>query len=58
MITKQHEFYRVEDDMNMFELKETKAYQISRKLNKELKDQSKLVVAGRVSKKYFDERMY
>lgn len=58
MITKQHEYYRVDDVMNMLEVKETKAYQIIRKLNNELKEKGKIVVAGRVSKKYFDERMY
>lgn len=58
MITKQHEFYRVEDVMEMLDIKQTKAYQIIQSLNNELKEQGKIVVAGRVSKKYFDERMY
>lgn len=56
--TKNYQFYRVNDVMNMLEIKQTKAYQIIQKLNKDLKDQGKLVVAVRVSKKYFDKRMY
>ncbi|WP_414838901.1 transcriptional regulator [Carnobacterium sp. TMP28] len=44
--------------MEILEIKETKAYQIMRQLNDELKQKGKLTVAGRVSKKYFDERMY
>lgn len=56
-ITK-HEFYRVEDVMEMLDIKQTKAYQIIRKLNNELEERGKIVVAGRVSKRYFDERMY
>lgn len=54
---KQHEFYRVEDVMQMLEVKQTKAYAIIKELNEELKKQGKIVVAGRVSKKYFDERL-
>ncbi|MED0689928.1 transcriptional regulator [Bacillus licheniformis] len=54
---KQHEFYKVEDVMRMLDVKQTKAYSIIRQLNKELEAQGKIVVAGRVSKKYFDERI-
>lgn len=54
---KQHEFYRVEDVMEMLAIKQTKAYEIIRHLNKELKSKGKITVAGRVSKKYFDERI-
>lgn len=55
---KRHEFYRVEDVMAMLNVQQTKAYSIIKKLNKELEEQGKIVVAGRVSKRYFDERMY
>lgn len=58
LTTTNRSFYRVEDVMEMLEVKETKAYQIMRQLNDELKQKGKLTVAGRVSKKYFDERMY
>ena len=54
---KQHEFYRVEDVMQMLEISQTKAYQIIKSLNNELKAQGKIVIAGRISKKYFDERL-
>uniref|UniRef100_UPI0035A0B4FF transcriptional regulator n=1 Tax=Jeotgalibaca porci TaxID=1868793 RepID=UPI0035A0B4FF len=54
---KQHEFYRVKDVMTMLEISQTKAYQIIKGLNDELKEQGKIVIAGRVSKKYFDERL-
>lgn len=54
---KQAEFYRVDDVMKMMGVKETKAYELIRDLNKELKQKGKIVVAGRVSKKYFDERV-
>lgn len=51
-------FYRVEDVMKILEVKETKAYEIIRNLNKELEKQGKITVAGRVSAKYFNERIY
>lgn len=44
--------------MEMLDIKQTKAYALIRKLNKELEAQGKIVVSGRVSRKYFDERMY
>lgn len=54
---KQREFYRVTDVMVMLDVSQTKAYEIIKKLNDELKEQGKIVIAGRVSKKYFDERL-
>ena len=55
---KQYDFYRVEDIMHILDVKETKAYEIIRQLNTELEQQGKLTVAGRVSRKYFEERIY
>lgn len=55
---KQYDFYRVEDVMHILDVKETKAYEIIRQLNTELEQQGKLTVAGRVSAKYFQERIY
>ena len=56
--TAEIQFYTVQDVMILLGIKQTKAYEIIRELNKELKDQGKITVAGRVSKKYFDERVY
>ena len=58
MTVKQLEFYRVDDIMAMMQVKETKAYAIIRELNNELKEKGKIVINGRVPKKYFDERIY
>lgn len=58
MTVKQLEFYRVDDVMAMMQVKETKAYAIIRELNNELKEKGKIVINGRVPKKYFDERIY
>lgn len=58
MLATKHEFYKVSDVMEMLDIKQTKAYELIRKLNKELEAQGKIVVSGRVSKKFFDSRMY
>lgn len=38
--------------------REDMAYKIIRKLNKELNEKGYITVAGKVSKKYFNERYY
>ena len=58
MQTTQSRYYRVDDVMAMMQVKETKAYAINRELNNELKEKGKIVINGRVPKKYFDERIY
>ena len=55
---KAHKFYRVQDVAEMLSVSESKAYEIIRNLNKELKEKGKIVIAGRVYAKYFEERMY
>ena len=55
---KAHKFYRVQDVSKMLSISECKAYEAIRNLNKELKEKGKIVIAGRVSAKYFEERMY
>ena len=58
MQTTQSRYYRVDAVMAMMQVKETKAYAIIRELNNELKEKGKIVINGRVPKKYFDERIY
>lgn len=50
-------FYVVTDVMRVLNIGEAKAYQIIRTLNKELKAKGKITVQGRVSRKYFEERV-
>lgn len=49
-------FYFAEDIMKILNCKKTKAYQIIRKLNRELEAKGYLVDTGRVNIKYFKER--
>ena len=51
-------YYTVRDVMEILGIGQSKAYGIIRKLNKELNEMGKITVAGKVSKKYFDEKIY
>ena len=52
------QFYSVKDVMRILQVKQTKAYEIIRKLNEELKQKGYIVVPGKVSKRYFYEKVY
>lgn len=51
-------FYTAQDLMEMLEVGKSKAYSIIKTLNAELNEKGYITVAGKVSKKYFKERMY
>ena len=51
-------FISVKEMMTALSDSESKAYSIARQLNKELAEQGYLVIPGRVSRKYFEERFY
>lgn len=52
------QFYTVNDVMQMLGVKQTKAYEIIRRMNDELEEMGKLTITGKVNKKYFDEKIY
>lgn len=54
----QKRFYNVEEVMAMLGVQRSKAYEVIRILNKELKAQGFIVIEGKVAKKYFDEKLY
>lgn len=51
-------YYDKDDVMLILGVKQDAAYKIIRTLNAELKERGYITVAGKVSKKYFDERYY
>lgn len=57
-ITDYSRFIRVEEVATICQCSTDKAYRIMRQLNKELQAQGKITIAGRVPRKYFEERMY
>jgi Mn-dependent DtxR family transcriptional regulator len=50
-------FMRVEDVAQELGVSKSYAYKVVRKLNAELKDKGYLTVAGRISKKFFMEKL-
>ncbi|MDD3230531.1 MAG: transcriptional regulator [Oscillospiraceae bacterium] len=51
-------FLRVDDIAEMLQCSESHAYKIMRELNDELKKKGKVVVSGRISRRYVEERLY
>ena len=51
-------YYTVEDVQALLGVSSSKAYQIIRQLNNELKDKGYIVVMGKTPKKYFNEKFY
>jgi hypothetical protein len=51
-------FIRVKEVMKTLDCSESKAYKIMKKLNNELEAKNKIIIAGRVPRKYFMERLF
>lgn len=52
------DFIRVDEVMTRMAVSQSKAYAIMKSLNKELQVKGFLTVAGRVPRRYFEERTY
>jgi hypothetical protein len=52
------DFYFVEDVMRILRLSKSKSYKVMQNMNKELKEKGYFTIAGRVPKKYFQEKFY
>ena len=50
-------FMRVDEVAKVLGVSESYAYKIIKKLNKELAEKGKIVVSGRVNRKYFHQRI-
>lgn len=50
-------FYFADDVMNILGFSRSKSYKVIRQLNKELEAQGKMTFDGRISKRYFNERL-
>lgn len=55
---KESKFLTAEDLMEILQISQSSAYRLINKLNKELEDQGKITIRGRVSKRYFEEKAY
>ena len=50
-------FMRVDEVAKVLDVSESYAYKIIKKLNKELAEKGKIIVSGRVNRKYFYQRI-
>jgi len=55
---KEKKYLKAEDVATYMEISIPMAYKIIRRLNDELVSQGYLVVAGRVSRRYFEQKVY
>jgi transcriptional antiterminator len=51
-------FLGAKEVQEILKVSETSAYRIIKKLNDELESKGYLVIAGKISKKYFEEKVY
>ncbi len=51
-------FISVKEISDVLRVSKSKSYNIVRTLNKELEEKGYMVISGRVSRKYFEERFY
>ncbi|MCX7773052.1 MAG: transcriptional regulator [Clostridia bacterium] len=51
-------FVRVDEVAKLLDISKSHAYKIIRQLNEELKKEGKITNAGRVSRRYLEERLY
>ena len=55
---KESKFLNAKDIASILDISESSAYRIIRKLNEELTQQGKIVIAGKISRRYFEEKSY
>ncbi len=58
IIIDEQKFLNAEEVANMLGVSVVTGYRIIKKLNEELKMQGYIVVAGKISKRYFTEKVY
>jgi transcriptional antiterminator len=51
-------FLTAKDVSAILEVSESTSYRLIKKLNEELKEQGKITIPGKISKRYFEEKIY
>ncbi len=54
----EQKFYHAEDVAKILGVSLTTGYRIIKKLNDELKEQGKIIIPGKISKRFFNEKVY
>ena len=57
MVAKNKKFLTASDVASIMQISTTSAYRIIKKLNTELQVQGKIIVPGKVSRKFFEEKV-
>ncbi len=52
------QFYNVDDVARMLGISKSFSYRLIRQMSERLKAEGYITISGKISKKYFDERMY
>lgn len=58
VLVEEQKFLGVEEVSKELGVSKTTGYRIIKRLNNELKSQGYIVVAGKISKRYFEEKVY
>lgn len=51
-------FLKAKDVSMILQVSESTAYRIIKQLNHELEEKGKIIIPGKISKRYFEEKMY
>ena len=51
-------FFTAKEVATILQISPVSAYRLIKKLNEELKNQGKITISGRISKRYFEEKIY
>lgn len=51
-------FLKAKDVSTILQVSESTAYRIIKQLNHELEEKGKIIIPGKISKRYFEEKMY
>lgn len=55
---KESKFLNAKEVAELLDISESSAYRIIKKLNDELANQGKITIAGKISKRFFEEKVY
>jgi transposase len=55
---KDSKFFSAQEVSKMLDVSISSAYRIIRELNYELKNNGKIIISGKISKRYFEEKLY
>ncbi len=58
MAVQEQRFLTADDVAKMMNISKSTAYRVIRRLNDELDEQGKIIIHGKISRRYFEEKVY